>query len=246
MRLFGLIGKPLTHSFSKSFFTDKFQRENLPNCTYENFELQSINELSQLINHHHSLMGLNVTIPYKEEVLQFLTSKSSVVEQIGACNCIKIVEKDLLGFNTDVIGFERSLLPMLQPHHTKALILGTGGSAKAVMFTLNKIGIKFTSVSRFHFGNNINYEMLTPDIVTEHTIIINTTPIGMHPHVDKAPPISYSLISKHHLLFDLIYNPSETLFLKKGREAGALVSNGYEMLVQQAEESWKIWNDPTF
>jgi shikimate dehydrogenase len=245
MRIFGLIGKPLTHSFSKAYFSEKFQKENRTDCSYENFELQNINELPQLITKQHHLYGLNVTIPYKEEVLQYLTSKSSVVEQIGACNCIKITGQKLFGFNTDVIGFERSLLSLLLPHQTKALVLGTGGSAKAVMFALHKIGINFTSVSRFRFDNSINYKMLTPDIIKEHTVIINTTPVGMYPHVDAAPPIPYHLLSKYHLLFDLIYNPTETLFLKRGKEVGASVSNGYEMLVQQAEESWKIWNDPT-
>lgn len=245
MRIYGLIGKPLTHSFSQAYFTEKFQNENLTDCSYDNFELQDIKELPQLIKEQHNLFGLNVTIPYKEEVFQYLTSKSSVVEQIEACNCIKIKEQKLFGFNTDVIGFERSLLPLLMPHHTKAIVLGTGGAAKAVKFALNKLGINFTSVSRFPSDSTISYEMLTPVFIKEHTVIINTTPIGMYPHVNAAPPIPYHLLSEYHLLFDLIYNPTETLFLKRGKEAGASVSNGYEMLVQQAEESWKIWNDLT-
>lgn len=243
MRLFGLIGYPLTHSFSKDYFAEKFKREAINDCRYENFQLENIAGLSQIINDNPALEGLNVTIPYKESVLSFLDEKNSVVQETGACNCIKIVNGKLAGFNTDVIGLERSLVPKLQPQHKNALILGTGGAAKAVEFVLKKNNISYTYVSRRDSKDHLAYGQLTPAVLQKNTLIINTTPVGMYPNVDEILPLAFEAITPKHFLFDLIYNPAKTLFLKKGEESGATIQNGYEMLVYQAEESWKIWNE---
>ena len=242
MRLFGLIGYPLTHSFSKDYFAEKFKREAIVHCRYENFQLAKITGLSKIIADHPELEGLNVTIPYKESVLSYLDEKNELVRETGACNCIKLVDRKLIGFNTDVIGFETSLLAKLQPQHKSALILGTGGAAKAVEFVLKKNKIHFTYVSRKHLENSITYEQLTPALLQENKLIINTTPVGMYPNVNEVLPLPFEAITPKHFLFDLIYNPAQTLFLKKGEERGAAIQNGYEMLVCQAEQSWKIWN----
>jgi len=242
MRLFGLIGYPLTHSFSKDYFGEKFKREAVEDCRYENFQLANIKELPKIIEDHADLEGLNVTIPYKESVLSFLDEKNELVRQTGACNCIKIVNGKLVGFNTDVIGFERSLFSKLQSGHKNALVLGTGGAAKAVEFVLKKNQIHYTNVSRRHSQNNITYEELTPSLLEKNRLIINTTPVGMYPKVNEILPLPFEAITTKHFLFDLIYNPPKTLFLKKGEARGATIQNGYEMLVCQAEESWKIWN----
>jgi shikimate dehydrogenase len=242
MRLFGLIGYPLTHSFSKDYFGEKFKREAVEDCRYENFQLANIKELSKIIGDHTDLEGLNVTIPYKESVLSFLDEKNELVTQTGACNCIKIVNRKLVGFNTDIIGFERSLFSKLPSGYKNALILGTGGAAKAVEFVLKKNQIHYTCVSRRHSQNSITYEELTPSVLEKNRLIINTTPVGMYPKINEVLPLPFEVITPNHLLFDLIYNPPKTLFLKKGEERGATIQNGYEMLVYQAEESWKIWN----
>ncbi|MFI5186909.1 MAG: shikimate dehydrogenase family protein [Chitinophagales bacterium] len=242
MRLFGLIGYPLTHSFSKNYFTQKFSKEGIRDCSYENFQLATIDNLPEIFHTNPSLEGLNVTIPYKESVLQFLSDSNELVQQTGACNCIKIINKKLLGYNTDVIGFERSLLDKLQPWHKKALILGTGGAAKAVEFVFKKNNIHYKLVSRQSSGKNLLYDQLTPEIIKENTLIINTTPLGMYPDIDGLPSLPYEAVTPKHFLFDLIYNPEKTLFLAKGGERGATIQNGYTMLVYQAEESWKIWN----
>jgi len=242
MRLFGLIGYPLTHSFSKDYFAEKFKREAIVHCRYENFQLAKITGLSKIIADHPELEGLNVTIPYKESVLSYLDEKNELVRETGACNCIKLVDRKLIGFNTDVIGFETSLLAKLQPQHKSALILGTGGAAKAVEFVLKKNKIHFTYVSRKHLENSITYEQLTPALLQENKLIINTTPVGMYPNVNEVLPLPFEAITPKHFLFDLIYNPAQTPFLKKGEERGAVIQNGYEMLVCQAEQSWKIWN----
>ena len=242
MRLFGLIGYPLTHSFSKDYFAEKFKREAIGDCRYENFQLAKITGLSKIIADHPELEGLNVTIPYKESVLSYLDEKNELVRETGACNCIKLVDRKLIGFNTDVIGFETSLLAKLQPQHKSALILGTGGAAKAVEFVLKKNKIHFTYVSRKHLENSITYEQLTPALLQENKLIINTTPVGMYPNVNEVLPLPFEAITPKHFLFDLIYNPAQTPFLKKGEERGAVIQNGYEMLVCQAEQSWKIWN----
>lgn len=243
MRRYGLIGYPLSHSFSQKYFTDKFQREGITDCVYENFPLGSIDEFAALIQQRPNLHGLNVTIPYKEKVIPFLTAQSEVVKAIGACNCIKIEHGRLTGYNTDVVGFENSLRPLLQPHHTKALVLGTGGAAKAVHYVLNKLGIAFFEVSRTpSTARQISYQQIDESVIRDHPVIINTSPLGMYPNIDECPPLPYQALTSQHYLFDLVYNPAKTLFLQKGEEQGAATKNGHDMLIIQAEESWRIWN----
>jgi len=243
VRKFGLIGYPLSHSFSQKYFTEKFIKENIHNCVYENFSLPDINIISSVIANAPQLEGLNVTIPYKQQIIPFLHFKNEVVEKINACNCIKIINGKLHGYNTDVIGFEVSLKRILQAYHKHALILGTGGAAKAVEFVLRKLGIDYNLVSRKpSVAGIINYNDLTDAIIQSHNLIINTAPVGMYPNVDIYPGIPFGAITKHHYLFDLIYNPERTMFLKKGEERGATIANGHEMLIIQAEESWRIWN----
>lgn len=242
MRLYGLIGYPLAHSFSKKYFTEKFEKEGLYNCRYENFPIVTIDKLKAVLELNPELKGLNVTIPYKEQVIPFLSEANDIVQKVKACNCIRIVEEKLYGYNTDVIAFERSLKKELQPHHNKALILGTGGAAKAVAFVLEKLHIEYRFVSRKSSSQNLAYDQVTPAIITDHLIIINTTPLGMLHHISEIPLLPYDALTSKHFLFDLIYNPEKTLFLKKGEEKGAVTKNGYEMLIIQAEESWKIWN----
>jgi shikimate dehydrogenase len=243
MRLFGLIGHPLSHSFSKKYFTEKFEKEGRADCRYELFPIESIKEIPALLKQYPDLLGLNVTIPYKEQIIPFLNERNNIVEQINACNCIHISKGKLKGYNTDVAGFELSLQPQLRLHHKKALILGTGGASKAVEFVLRKKGIAIHYVSRKEQPGYYTYEQLTPALMADHTLIINTTPVGMYPSVDESPPIPYGSLTASHYLFDLVYNPAKTLFLQKGQERGAAIKNGEEMLVIQAEESWKIWND---
>lgn len=242
MRLYGLIGYPLGHSFSKKYFTEKFEREGLYNCSYENYPIVSIEKLKGILEANPGLKGLNVTIPYKEQVIPFLDELNVVVQKIQACNCIKIVDGKFYGYNTDVIGFEQSLKKQLQSYHTKALILGTGGAAKSVAFVLEKLQVEFRFVSRKASLQNLSYEQVTPSILSTHLLIINTTPLGMFPHVAEIPFLPYDTLTPKHFLFDLIYNPAKTSFLQKGEDRGALIKNGYEMLAIQAEESWKIWN----
>lgn len=244
MRLFGLIGYPLSHSFSKKYFTEKFERESLTDCRYENFPIESIEKLRDVLKQNPNLEGLNVTIPYKEQVIPYLNEMSEVVKKTGACNCIKIREGKLYGFNTDVIGIEKSITDFISPDCKKALILGTGGAAKAVAFVLEKLGITSQFVSRKALKNVYGYAELTDSIIASNFVIINTTPLGMHPAVNEAPSINYNAISNNHFLFDLIYNPEKTMFLEQGEKRGAAIKNGYEMLLLQAEESWKIWYDP--
>jgi shikimate dehydrogenase len=242
MRLYGLIGYPLSHSFSKKYFTEKFEREGLDDCRYELFPLSSIEELPQLLKEHPALCGLNVTIPYKEQVLSYLNAENELVKSIRACNCIDIRNGQLKGYNTDVIGFERSLLEQWQPHHKKALILGTGGVSKAVQFVLKKAGMTCRYVSRKPGVNNFSYEQLTPSVMQEYTLIVNTTPLGMYPNITEAPQIPYEALTPKHYLFDMVYNPEKTLFLRMGEDRGAIIKNGSDMLKIQADESWKIWN----
>jgi len=243
MNLYGLIGKPLKHSFSAAYFNQKFAAENI-DSRYQNFELEHISKLPQLLQQNANLKGLNVTIPYKKEVLPYLHAADETVQQIGACNCIKIVDGKLYGFNTDTIGFRQSLQPFLKAHHTKALVLGTGGSSGAVQYALQQLQIPFQLVSRQKEKETFLYEELTPEIIKEHTLLINTTPLGMFPHVDAAPALPYSALTAQHLLYDLIYNPEKTLFLQRGEAQGATVVNGYQMLLLQAEAGWEIWNSP--
>ena len=250
MRQFGLIGYPLSHSFSQKFFTEKFLKENIVNAQYTNFPIPSIESFAALWEENPNLEGLNVTIPYKKEVIPFLQHSSAVVQEIHACNCIRKFNNELYGYNTDVIGFEKSLLPFLQPHHTHALILGTGGASAAVQWVLQKLNIQYQVVSRR--GNtleensemkaSLSYDQLSASVIESHTLIINTSPLGMFPKVNEAPPIAYDAISAKHHLYDLVYNPTETLFMKNGLTKGATVQNGLDMLHIQAEESWAIWN----
>ena len=211
------------------------------NAQYANFPISSIESFAALWKEHPSLEGLNVTIPYKKEVIAFLQHSSPVVESIKACNCIRKFNNELYGYNTDVTGFEKSLLPFLKVHHTHALILGTGGAAAAVQWVLQKLNIQFQVVSRK--GNaNLTYDQLSASVIESHTLIINTSPLGMFPNVNEAPPIAYDAITAQHHLYDLVYNPTETLFMKNGLAKGATVQNGLAMLHIQAEESWAIWN----
>jgi shikimate dehydrogenase len=243
MRRFGLIGYPLSHSFSQKYFTEKFQREGITDCVYENYPFSEIEELSMILREYTDLEGLNVTIPYKEKVIPFLSQQNEVVRAIGACNCIRIEQGRLSGYNTDVTGFEQSLLPGLSAQHKKALVLGTGGAAKAVNFVLNKLGIDYLEVSRNAKGTQkIAYQQVTPELLKEHLLIINTTPLGMYPKTDEYPALPYEALTSHHYLFDLVYNPDQTLFLQKGKQQGATIKNGSDMLIIQAEESWRIWN----
>lgn len=243
MKLYGLIGYPLGHSFSKQYFTEKFEREKIDDCIFESFPIESINEFPSLLKNNPSLKGLSVTIPYKEQVLQYVDELSEEVKAIGATNSIKIGEGKLTAYNTDIIGFEKSFTKFLQPHHTKALILGTGGASKAVQYVLQKLGIVFLVVTRKKQNENqIAYEEIDESIMKSHAVIINCSPVGMYPNDSIAPAIPYQFISSAHYLYDLVYKPAETLFLKKGKEQGAIVENGYKMLLLQAEESWRIWN----
>lgn len=244
MRKFGLIGYPLAHSFSKKYFTEKFSNESVNDTAYENFEVDKVDLLPKIVADNPDLRGLNVTIPHKESVLRYLDELSDDAMDIGAVNTIKIASGKLIGFNTDYVGFMHSITPLLKQWHTKALVLGTGGSSLAVKYALEKLGIEYLLVSREPFEDNeIAYSKLTWDVMQQYPLIINTTPVGMFPEVDKAPEIPYQFLNDKHLLFDLIYNPEETLFLKKGKEQGATVKNGQEMLTLQAEEAWKIWSD---
>jgi len=246
VRKFGLIGFPLSHSFSKGFFADKFAKENIVNTQYENFPIENIDQFSSLWEEEPNLEGINITIPHKKAVIPFLDNPSSVVKAMNACNCIRKYNGQLYGYNTDVIGFEKSLQPFLKAHHQKALILGTGGAAAAVAWVLEKLGITYQYVSRTSAGKNvISYDDLNNAILQDHLLIINTSPVGMYPHVNETPALDYTAITPAHHLFDLIYNPAETLFLTKGKERGASIQNGLEMLHLQAEASWDIWNSET-
>jgi shikimate dehydrogenase len=244
MRLYGLIGFPLTHSFSKTFFEQKFSNEGLLDCAFENFPLKNIEELRQLIANHPQLKGFAVTIPYKKKVIRFLDEGTDAVKQMVACNCVKLKAGKLKGYNTDVTGFEKSFTKLLKPHHLKALILGTGGAADAVAYVLRKLGIDYLFVSRSQEIKplTISYKALAEDLLADHTIIINCTPLGTAPDSETFPKIPYQYLTSRHYLFDLVYNPADTTFMQKGREQGALVCNGYEMLTIQAEENWRIWN----
>ncbi len=242
MRRFGLLGYPLSHSFSQKYFTEKFAQLGLTDCVYENFSLPNIEELALVLQEKKDLCGFNITIPYKKQVLSFLDEVSPVVAAIGACNCVQIKAGKLTGYNTDVVGFEESLKPFLQPHHTKALVLGTGGASAAVEYVLHKLGISVQHVSRVTSGNAIAYEQVDEKILATHHLLINTTPLGMYPNLTECPDLPYRFLTPQHLLYDLIYNPAETQFLANGKAQGATTQNGQEMLILQAEESWRIWN----
>ena len=245
MKKFGIIGYPLGHSFSPGYFNEKFQNEGI-DAIYEKYELPVITDLQAIIDYTQDLCGFNVTIPYKEKVMSYLDVISPEARAIGAVNVVKVTNKDgkkhLEGYNSDLIGFTRSIQPLLEAHHKKALVLGTGGASKAVMYGLHKLGIETMLVSRYQKNNTIQYEQIDEEVMKEYTVIVNCTPCGMAPHFDECPAIPYCHITPKHLLFDLIYNPDETLFLKNGREQGAATKNGLEMLLLQAEGAWEIWN----
>jgi len=245
VRQFGLIGFPLSHSFSKGYFANYFLTENILDAKYENYPIESIDLFTGLWNNNPSLKGLNVTIPYKKRVIPFLQYPSSVVQSVQACNCIRLYDGALYGYNTDVIGFEQSLLPSLKPHHQKALIFGTGGAAAAVAWVLKKLGITYQFVSRTASDSCITYPSLNPSVIEAHTLLIHTSPLGMFPNEDEAPNLPYEAITSKHHLYDLIYNPAETKFLAMGAAQGATTQNGLEMLHLQANASWEIWNSET-
>ncbi len=237
MKTYGLIGKNISYSFSRNYFANKFKKEDIKNSQYINFDIDNLSELNNIFNTNN--FGFNVTIPYKEVIIPYLDSLDFHAEKIGAVNTIKIENEKKIGFNTDWIGFKKSIEPLLNSHHTKALILGTGGASKAVIYALDQLKIETLIVSR---NGKTSYQDLSEEIIQNHAIIINCTPVGTFPNIDAAPEIPYHFITKNHLAYDLIYNPAETLFLKKCKEKGAVVKNGLEMLEIQAEASWKIWN----
>ncbi|SMD38858.1 shikimate dehydrogenase [Reichenbachiella faecimaris] len=246
MRQFGLIGKTLKHSFSKNYFSEKFNKEGIQNSEYELFELDAIAEFQNLVDHYSdTLAGLNVTIPYKKEVMDFLDELDDNAAEIGAVNTIKVLEDGRLkGYNTDYLGFINSLQEGWDLSNKKALVLGTGGASEAIKKALKDLAIPFQSVSRKASEASISYdEVNTGDWVQKHQLIINTTPLGTYPEVDTKPLLPYNLLSDQHLLFDLVYNPAITAFLQEGLDAGAKIKNGHTMLIGQAEASWKIWND---
>lgn len=244
MQQYGLIGYPLGHSFSKRFFSDKFNNEEI-NANYELYPIETIEKFNDLVQ-TVELSGLNVTIPYKEQIIPFLHEIDETAAAIGAVNVIKFIRNGsslrLKGFNSDAIGFENSIVPHLKPHHTKALILGTGGASKAIRYVLNKLNIETLYVSRTPSDGRITYADLNKQLIEEHTIIINASPVGTYPKVNECPAIPYQFLTDKHLLYDVVYNPAETLFLKNGQEQGAIGINGEQMLVGQAVAAWEIWN----
>ena len=244
MDKYGLIGYPLGHSFSISYHNQRFADEGI-NAKYFNFEIPSIDDLAAIISKNPELKGLNVTSPYKQKVMPFLDYISPEARAIGAVNVIRIVHKgkevSLRGYNSDVIGFTQSIEPMLESYHKKALILGTGGASKAVAYGLKSLGIDSVYVSRYQRPDTIQYEQITPDVVQEYNVIVNCTPIGMFPKTEECPQLPYEALNERNILYDLIYNPDETLFMRKGARNGANVKNGLEMLLLQAFASWEFW-----
>jgi shikimate dehydrogenase len=248
MRRFGLIGYPLSHSFSAGYFTKKFAGSKILDAVYENFAIETIDQFGSLLKQHPDLAGLNVTIPYKEQIMPYLDDIDKVALEVNAVNTIKFIKREgdktiLKGYNTDIYGFETSIRPYLECHHKKALILGTGGASKAIKYMLKQLNIGYISASIEELKENeIRYEAIDKTMIEDRLIIINATPLGTFPKVDACPPIPYEYITPRHVLFDLVYNPEETLFLRKGKAHGAKVKNGLEMLHLQAERSWNIWN----
>ena len=247
MTTYGLIGYPLGHSFSRQFFTEKFAKEKI-DAQYLNFEIPSIEEFPNIIKNNPELRGLNVAIPYKQQVMQYLDDISEEAKAIGAVNVVRCqlstvnCQLNLKGYNSDVIGFVESIKPLLKPHHKKALILGTGGASKAIHYGLTKkLGLETLFVSRSAREGMITYEEVTTEVLKEYEVIVNCSPVGMFPHVDECPALPYEAMNENHLLYDLVYNPLETLFMKKGAAQGATVKNGLEMLHLQAIASWEFW-----
>ena len=240
---FGLLGKNIGYSFSVGYFAEKFKSLNLEDYEYVNFDIQTIEEFPEIIKNNPNLKGMNVTIPYKEAVIPYLDKISKKAQRIGAVNTIKFTKKGKLkGYNSDFYGFKKSLKPLLEPHHKKALILGTGGASKGVGFALEELGITYTFVSREATNESIGYKLVNATTFDNHQIVINCTPLGTSPNVDAFPPIPYEYFTSKHIAHDLIYNPEETIFLKKAKKQGAKTKNGLEMLRYQAEKSWRIWN----
>lgn len=239
---FGLVGKDISYSFSRGYFKKKFNALGLTNYSYNNFDLQSISEFPTIFENTPNIQGINVTIPYKEEVIPFLDDMDVAAKKIGAVNTIKFTEHGMIGYNTDAYGFQKSIEPFLKNHHKKALILGTGGASKAIAFVLEELGIAFSFVSRNGKNKGFKYQEITDDIISQHTLIINCSPVGTFPNIEEKPAIPYNSINKEHLLFDLIYNPEETAFLATGKANDATICNGHSMLEFQAEKSWSIWN----
>lgn len=243
---FGLLGKSLSHSFSKSYFEDKFKKENLTGFTYSNFDVENLDSLHQIIK-DNTIKGLNVTIPYKEKIIPLLNDIDQVAKEIGAVNCIKISSENnnlfLKGYNTDHYGFGQSIKPFLEPIHQRALILGTGGASKAIYYALKKIGVEvyFVTTGEKKAANYFSYSELNEHVLNAFKLIVNCTPLGMHPHNEAFPDIPYQYLSSEHLLYDLIYNPEITRFLQKGKEKGAVTINGLNMLKLQADKAWEIW-----
>ena len=245
MKKYGLLGYPLGHSFSRNYFNQKFEAERI-DAEYLNFEIPEIKEIKNVIKENPELNGLNVTIPYKEQVIPYLDDLDEDARLIGAVNVIKFSKGlfgkvKLKGYNSDIIGFKQSIEPLLKEHHRKALILGTGGASKAVFQGLKQLGVASTFVSRKAKEYCITYEEITPKVMEQYPVIVNTTPLGMYPNVNACPDIPYDLLTSDHLLYDLLYNPDETLFMRKGKEKGAVVKNGLEMLLLQAFAAWEIW-----
>lgn len=244
-KTFGLVGKNIAYSFSRNYFSKKFAQLKLDNCSYQNFDLPSIEDFSAIFEaNSKNIVGLNVTIPYKEKVGSFLDEIDTDAQNIGAINTIKILESGAKkGYNTDVYGFSKSIEPLLKKHHNKALILGTGGASKAVAYAFDKLGIQYSFVSRVPTNENqIDYGAIDASLMGTHTILVNCSPLGTSPNIHLCPDIPYELLTSKHLLYDLIYNPSETTFLSRGKAKGAAIKNGLEMLELQAEKSWEIWN----
>ena len=250
MKKYGLIGNPLGHSFSKGYFNEKFSNENI-DAEYVNFEIPTIDDLPAVIAENKNLCGLNVTIPYKEKVISYLDEVTTDARAIGAVNVIRIErsakgEPRLIGYNSDIVGFTQSIEPMLENHHKKALILGTGGASKAILHGLKKLGIEAIFVSRRNMAGSVQYKDINPEVIQEYNVIVNCTPCGMYPHTDECPDLPYEAITEKNLLYDLIYNPDQTLFMRKGAERGAKVKNGLEMLLLQAFDSWRFWNSTRY
>ena len=245
MKIYGLIGLSLRHSFSQRFFSDKFEREDIIDSEYHNFEIKNPDEEIAALKGNPDIRGLNVTIPYKSVIIPFLDELTNECREVNACNCIKVKDGKWIGYNTDIIGFEKTFVPHLKPYHRKALILGTGGASNAVAYVLKKLNINFLKVSRKkeHTQGVINYENVSGELLKDYNIVINTSPVGMFPKMDEYPPLPYESVTPDHYFFDLIYNPAKTLFLSIAEEYGAFIENGDKMLSIQAEESWDIWSD---
>jgi shikimate dehydrogenase len=247
MRKLGLLGYPLGHSFSKKYYTEKFLREKIRDIDYDLYAMADVSEFRKLYETDERFYGFNVTIPHKQAVAKLVDELSPEAAEMQAVNCVTITRKEgqvyLKGYNTDADGFEKSLKPLLGAGHEKALVLGNGGAAKAVFYVLKKLGIPFKIVSRSREKGDLLYDEISPEIMKDHTVVINCSPVGTYPNIDVAPDIPYEFITEDHLLYDLIYNPEETLFLQKGKEKGAITKNGYEMLLIQAERNWEIWNN---